>query len=118
MMMAIQTHTVILGFPMKENKFYVETNREKLLHLINNDPFTVEYFGAELDNKNDYMDLERLEIKNRTSYITFHFDVEPNHIVDYMQDRDKIKTMLTQVFEKNQIREVEHEGKDIEVFLY
>nr|WP_294937065.1 hypothetical protein [uncultured Flavobacterium sp.] len=118
MMMAIQTHTVILGFPIKETSFFVESTREKLLHLINNNPFTVEYFGAELDNKNDYMDPERLEIKNRTSYITFHFDVEPNQIVDYMQDREAIKTMLTEVFEKNPIRDVEYEGKDLEVFLY
>lgn len=118
MMMAIQTHTVILGFPIKETRFLMETNREKLLYLINNNPFTVEYFGAELDNKNDYMDLERLEIKNRTSYITFHFDGEPNRIVDYMQNQDDIQKMLTEVFEKNDIREVEHEGKDLEVYLY
>lgn len=118
MMMAIQTHTVILGFPVKETKFFVETSREKLLHLITNEPFTVDYFGAELDNKNDIMDLERLEIKNRTSYITLHFDGEPNHIVDYMLEPQDIKTMLTEVFQKNAIREIEYEGKDVEVYLY
>ncbi|RAK21599.1 hypothetical protein B0I03_10531 [Flavobacterium aquaticum] len=110
------TYTVILKF----NNFDTLTaiTKERLIYLINNNPFEIEYFGGELDNQADYMDEEMEQDFNNHSFHTFHFDLESSDEPNFEADNQEVIEILTKAINENEIKDVRNDGKDVEVFLY
>jgi hypothetical protein len=111
------THTLILTTP----KFEIPSNPniiEIINNLIHNNLVNIDYFGGQLDNQADFIDVE-MELKiNSTSFLTFHFDLNDDADIDYGNDEETTLNSLISILMENKIREVIVDEKDIKVYIY
>lgn len=110
------TYTAILEFLTFDLNTAI--NKERLLYLIANNPFRIEYFGGELDNQADYIDEETEKELMKYSYFTFHFDLPAEKVVDFDLKNEEMVVILSEVISKNELKDVRNDGKDATIYIY
>lgn len=110
------TYTAILKF--KNFDTLTAITKDRLLYLINNNPFEIDYFGGELDNQADYMDDEMKADFNNHSFYTFYFDMASDVEPNFEADNNQIIEIITKAINENELQDVRNDGKDVDVYLY
>lgn len=107
------SHTLILSTPKTEipNDGIISFIKE----LITNNLFTVDYFGIELDNQDDYRDDEMQSKFDNTTIVTFHFE---SIIIDYQViSEHEIFTMIHKIIDSDAKTNIIVDEKDVDIYL-
>jgi hypothetical protein len=107
------SHTLILSTPKTEipNDGIISFTKE----LITNKLFTVDYFGVELDNQDDYRDDEMQSKFDNTTIVTFHFE---SISIDYQMISDhEVLTMIHQILDSDAQTNIIVYEKDVDIYV-
>lgn len=108
------SHSIVLQFP-KLNVSSIDKNGIK--NLVSSEDFKVEYFGSQLDEGNDFMNDEMLQTFNNSTYLTFYFDKPSNELIDYNISNTEIIGILVLTLTVSEIREINSDGKDVDIYF-
>jgi hypothetical protein len=107
------SHTLILSTPKTEipNDGIISFIKE----LITNNLFTVDYFGIELDNQDDYRNDEMQSKFDNTTIVTFHFE---SISIDYQViSEHEIFTMIHQIIDSDAKTNIIVDEKDVDIYV-
>lgn len=107
------SYTLILSTPKTE--IPTEGIIEFIKECINNNLFSIDYFGEELDNQDDYRD-DEMQLKfDNTTIVTFHFE---SVSVDYQNISDlEVLNIIQVILDSDTKTDIIIDDKDLDVFV-
>lgn len=114
--MITSTYTIILEFDLMD--FTNSYSKNMLIDLIKKEEFKIDYIGGELDNPADYIDEEMQTKIDNHSYITFHFDLDSNEVLNLNSNNQEITELLIKQINQYELKEVRNYDKDLDVYIY
>ena len=107
------SHTLILSTPKTE--IPVEGIINLIKEFINNNLFTIDYFGEELDNQDDYRDDEMQSKFDKTTIVTLHF--ESVSIDDQNISDPEVLKIIQVILDSDPKTNIIIDDKDIDVYV-
>lgn len=111
------TNKMILEF--SKCKIPIGENEVKgfLIERIKSGKSLLKYFGNELDGSIECNEGNFLEELEQSTIVHLYFDREETASINYKMDKENVFKMVLSVLEKNNIKEIGVEGRNVNVYI-